>query len=155
MLRLCGQLFPLADVEASAHLAAQNRIAVDDVGDAPRLIERQRAAWDTRGWPSRSHRQRAPDGDPESATSAPRTAGSVGGGGSSSSAARARFGEIIAQFTLPCFPMLNNVDEITTHSDAIGWRKVAAASNALFHERGRAEWVRRRQVDVAMLRREA
>ena len=29
--------------------------------------------------------------------------------------ARARFGEIVAQFTLPCFPMLNNVDEITTH----------------------------------------
>ena len=186
--------------------------------------------------------------------------------------ARARFGEIIAQFTLPCFPMLNNVDEITTHSDAIvlaqglaagmdvivsnnmrsvdhfeinglvrevfgrnaglllvaddalleahpcgegsrallvmalasAWpdgadltvgdaerllaslcerldgatmpqtairlgnrfatdgdlgsvlqeaREVAAASNALFHERVRAEWVRRRQVDVAMLRR--
>ena len=33
-------------------------------------------------------------------------------------------------------------------------REVAAASNALFHERVRAEWVRRRQVDVAMLRRE-
>ena len=186
--------------------------------------------------------------------------------------ARARFGEIIAQFTLLCFPLLNNVDEITTHSDAIvlaqglaagmdvivsnnmrsvdhfeinglvrevfgrnaglllvaddallaahpcgegsrallvmalasAWpdggemtvgdaerllaslcerldgatmpqtatrlrnrfatdgdldsvlheaRGVAAASNALFHERVRAEWVRRRQVDVAMLRR--
>ena len=33
--------------------------------------------------------------------------------------ARERFGEIILQFTLPCFPLLNNVDEITTHSDAI------------------------------------
>ena len=33
--------------------------------------------------------------------------------------ARDRFGEIIGQFTLPCFPLLNNVDEITTHSDAI------------------------------------
>ena len=33
--------------------------------------------------------------------------------------ARDRFGEIISQFTLPCFPKLNNVDEITTHSDAI------------------------------------
>ena len=33
--------------------------------------------------------------------------------------ARERVGEIILQFTLPCFPLLNNVDEITTHSDAI------------------------------------
>ena len=33
--------------------------------------------------------------------------------------ARERVGEIIFEFTLPCFPMLNNVDEITTHSDAI------------------------------------
>ena len=33
--------------------------------------------------------------------------------------ARYRFGEIIGQFTLPCFPLLNDVDEITTHSDAI------------------------------------
>ena len=33
--------------------------------------------------------------------------------------ARDRFGEIILEFTLPCFPLLNNVDEITTHSDAI------------------------------------
>ena len=33
--------------------------------------------------------------------------------------ARHRFGEIILEFTLPCFPMLNNVDEITTHADAI------------------------------------
>ena len=32
-------------------------------------------------------------------------------------------------------------------------REVAAASNAPFDERVRAEWVRRRQVDVAMLRR--
>ena len=33
--------------------------------------------------------------------------------------ARNRVGEIVAEFTLPCFPVLNNVDEITTHSDAI------------------------------------
>ena len=33
--------------------------------------------------------------------------------------ARERFGEVILQFTLPCFPLLNNVDEITTHPDAI------------------------------------
>ena len=33
--------------------------------------------------------------------------------------ARNCFGEIIVEFTLPCFPMLNNVDEITTHPDAI------------------------------------
>ena len=33
--------------------------------------------------------------------------------------ARHRFGEVIIEFTLPCFPVLNNVDEITTHSDAI------------------------------------
>ena len=30
-------------------------------------------------------------------------------------------------------------------------REVAVASNALFHERVRAEWVRRGQVDVAMV----
>ena len=33
-------------------------------------------------------------------------------------------------------------------------RKVSTASNALFHERTRAEWVRRRQVDASMLCRE-
>ena len=32
-------------------------------------------------------------------------------------------------------------------------REVSTASNALFHERTRAEWVRRRQVDASMLRR--
>ena len=36
------QLLPLADVEAGAHLAAQRRRDVDDLGEAPRLIERQR-----------------------------------------------------------------------------------------------------------------
>ena len=30
-------------------------------------------------------------------------------------------------------------------------RRVATASNALFHERVRTEWVRQRQVDVSML----
>ena len=33
-------------------------------------------------------------------------------------------------------------------------RKVATASNALFHERVRAEWVRRRRVDAGVLWRE-
>ena len=33
--------------------------------------------------------------------------------------ARALFGSILMEFTLPCFPLLNNVDEITTHPDAI------------------------------------
>ena len=32
---------------------------------------------------------------------------------------RDRFGEILLEFTLPCFPLLNNADEITTHLDAI------------------------------------
>ena len=36
------QPLPLAHVETRAHLAAQRRIAVDDLGDAPRLVERQR-----------------------------------------------------------------------------------------------------------------
>ena len=35
------RLLALADVQASAHLAAQRRRIVDDLGDAPRLIERQ------------------------------------------------------------------------------------------------------------------
>ena len=33
--------------------------------------------------------------------------------------AQALFGRILMAFTLPCFPLLNNVDEITTHPDAI------------------------------------
>ena len=33
--------------------------------------------------------------------------------------AQALFGSILMEFTLPCFPLLNNVDEITTHPDAI------------------------------------
>ena len=33
--------------------------------------------------------------------------------------AQALFGRILMEFTLPCFPLLNNVDEITTHPDAI------------------------------------
>lgn len=33
--------------------------------------------------------------------------------------AQALFGKIILEFTLPCFPRLNNVDEITTHPDAV------------------------------------
>ena len=33
--------------------------------------------------------------------------------------AQALFGSILMEFTLPCFPLLNNVDEIATHPDAI------------------------------------
>ena len=33
--------------------------------------------------------------------------------------AQALFGRIIMEFTLPCFPLLNGVDEITTHPDAV------------------------------------
>ena len=29
------------------------------------------------------------------------------------------FGRILMEFTLPCFPLLNNVDEIATHADAV------------------------------------
>ena len=32
--------------------------------------------------------------------------------------AQALFGRILMEFTLPCFPLLNNVDEISTHPDA-------------------------------------